>query len=299
MSSSDQRLKASDFRVLDEVTKSEQGPGYVLDFTDRTFSQFFQDELGVNINEHRYHAEGSSKGKRLAYFLRTADPSTIHKTLVALWDYRISAPGLADRILLAPAAENSFRRIVERFGDSLPGKPAADAPVDQVIPESTFARLKARLMEISLLEPQPRGTAFEVFLREVFDAHGLSGKGGFRMIGEQIDGSFEFGHETYLLEAKWQNEKTPAKDLRDFHSKVEAKAAWSRGLFVSNSGFSEEGIEALGRGKQIRIVCMDGLDLYEILHNQRSFSEVLRLKVRAAAETGRPFVSVRDLFPNE
>jgi len=157
--------------------------------------------------------------------------------------------------------------------------------------------LAARLIEISKMAPQPRGYAFEAFLKEVFDAHGLQGKTPFRLTGEQIDGSFEFAHETYLLEAKWQNEPAAAKDLRDFHGKVEAKAAWSRGLFVSNSGFTEEGLQSFGSGK--RIICMAGLDLYEIFHRRRSFTEVLRLKVRAAAETGLPFVRVRDLFPNE
>ena len=291
----EQRLKTSDFSVLEEVCDAGRGAGYVLDFSDPTFSQFFQDELGVNIDDPRFAAEGTSKGKRLRYFLRSADTTTIHRTLMSLWDYRISAPCLAKNYPLDPAIESAFRRIVERFGDSLPGKETAVEAADPEVPGSTLARLEERLMEISKLDPQPRGYAFEAFLKEVFNAYGLAGKEAFRLTGEQIDGSFEFGHETYLLEAKWQNEKTPAKDLRDFQGKVESKAAWSRGLFVSNSGFTEEGLHSFGSGK--RIICMDGLDLYEIFHNRRAFTEVLRLKLRTAAETGRPFVSVRDLFP--
>jgi hypothetical protein len=31
---------------------------------------------------------------------------------------------------------------------------------------------------------------------------------GFRLVGEQTDGSFLLGEETYLLESKWQNEQT-------------------------------------------------------------------------------------------
>jgi restriction endonuclease Mrr len=70
---------------------------------------------------------------------------------------------------------------------------------------------------------------------------------------------------------------TGAADLHAFHGKVEEKAAWTRGLFISQSGFTDDGLHAFGRGK--RVVCMDGLDLYE----------------RRAAETGRPFIRVRDL----
>jgi len=295
-----QRLKASDFRVLDEVFKSRDGSGYVLDFTNQTFAQFFRDELGVNIDDHRYYAGGSSKGKRLVYFLRTAEPKTIHKTLVALWDYRVSVPGLHDDNPLDPKTENAFRRIVEKFGDSLPdgsAEPVSNSLSEPLISNETSDQLADQLIEISKMEPQARGYAFERFLKEVFDAHGMKGGKSFRLIGEQIDGSFEFAHETYLLEAKWQNDLTPAKDLRDFQGKIEAKAAWSRGLFVSNSGFTEEGLVSFGSGK--RIICMDGLDLFEIFHRRRSFNEVMRLKLRKAAETGRPFVRVRDLFPNE
>ena len=68
--------------------------------------------------------------------------------------------------------------------------------------------------------------------------------------------------------------------------------AW---LFVSNSGFTDDGLEAFGRGK--RVVCMDGLDLYETVDRRLSLEDVIARKVRRAAESGQPFVRVRDLYP--
>lgn len=41
---------------------------------------------------------------------------------------------------------------------------------------------------------------------------------------------------------------------------------------------------------------MDGLDLYEMLDKNLSFADVMTKKVRRAAESGNPFVRVRDLF---
>ena len=87
---------------------------------------------------------------------------------------------------------------------------------------------------------------------------------------------------------------TGAADLHVFEGKLQEKATWSRGLFVSYSGFSREGLDAFGRGK--RIVCMDGFDLSEILKQKLSFVNVMEAKVRRAAETGSPFASVRELF---
>jgi restriction endonuclease Mrr len=96
------------------------------------------------------------------------------------------------------------------------------------------------------------------------------------------------------VEAKWQSQATGVADLHTFHGKIEQKAAWTRGLFVSNSGFTEDGLAAFGRGK--RVICMDGHDLYDILNREIPLNRVLECKVRRAAETGLPFVRVRDLF---
>jgi hypothetical protein len=150
------------------------------------------------------------------------------------------------------------------------------------------------LITISRLDPQARGYAYERFLKELFDTNGLAARSSFRLVGEQIDGSFELSGETYLLEAKWKGLPIGAADLRAFNGKIEEKAAWSRGLFVSDSGFTDDGLVAFGRGK--RVVCMDGLDLHDMLDRGLSFSEVMAKKVRHAAESGHPFIRVRDLY---
>lgn len=80
-----------------------------------------------------------------------------------------------------------------------------------------------------------------------------------------------------------------------FSGKVSGKAAWSRGLFVSYSGFTADGLEAFSRGRQTNLICADGLDLYEALSGKISLIGVLEEKIRRAAETNRAFVSVRDL----
>ena len=81
-------------------------------------------------------------------------------------------------------------------------------------------------------------------------------------------------------------------DLMTFSGKVGGKTSWSRGLFVSNSGFTGEGLEAFA---QTNLICADGLDLYEVLSRRVSLIDVLEEKARRAAETNRAFVAVRDL----
>lgn len=66
-------------------------------------------------------------------------------------------------------------------------------------------------------------------------------------------------------------------------------------LFVSISGFTDEGLFAFGRGK--KVICMDGFDLFETLDRELPLNVALDRKVRRAAETGLPFERIRDLFP--
>ena len=49
------------------------------------------------------------------------------------------------------------------------------------IDAATASSLAGRLLDVSKLEPQPRGYAFEKFLKEMFDAYGLSARASFRL----------------------------------------------------------------------------------------------------------------------
>ncbi len=287
------RLKATELRLLDDLF--DMHGGYVLDFSNRTFAEFFLDELGIDIYSPRWEGGGTSKAKRLRFYLRNSPAPTVVRTLQALWDYREAERRRQGADETIPAAEEQFYDLIERLGGTRPRpkRQARSAADDINLDPITSAALKADLMALSQLEPQARGFAFERFLKALFDANGMSGRASFRLVGEQIDGSFEFAGDPYLLEAKWTATKIGVADLRSFNAKVEDKATWSRGLFVSDSGFSEDGLTAFGRGNSI--VCMDGLDLYEMLDQNFALSEVLRQKVRRAAETGQPFVRLREL----
>ena len=177
--------------------------------------------------------------------------------------------------------------------------PVIEEPVPQrSASDEGLASLLKKLTALAAMNPQKRGFEFEAFLNELFDMHGLAPRSSFRLKGEQIDGSFQLGQDVYLVEAKWQADRTGESDLLSFFGKVNGKAQWARGLFVSYTGFSNDGLDAFVRGNRTSIICMDGLDLYGVLHSKLSLSEVIERKVRRAVETNRAFVSVRELFPS-
>jgi hypothetical protein len=284
-------IRTIDMEVLEELFGMEGG--FVLEFSNRTFANFFE-ELDIDIYSPVYSDNGESKAKRLRCFLQKSDKSTIVRTLRSLWEYRevlIRRSGEEDSVKNAHAL---FLSIIDRIEGRTSLK-VHDSQQPVLIDKNKIAEIKRNLISMSNLAPAPRGYAFEKFLKDLFDIHGLAANDPFRIKGEQIDGSFQFADQTYLVEAKWQGQLIGAAELHTFHGKIEQKAAWTRGLFVSNSGFTEDGLIAFGRGK--KIICMDGLDLYEMLDREIPFSSVIEKKARKAAETGSVFVRVRDLFP--
>ncbi len=157
-------------------------------------------------------------------------------------------------------------------------------------------QLKQQFFELhTALDRQDVGYKLEIILNRLFDLHGLAPREPFRVVGEQIDGSFDLDHETYLLEAKW--EKTPCSEnpLLVFRGKIEGKSHFTRGVFVSINGLSEPATTAITSGKQPNFFAIDGYDLTMLLANNISLIDFFRRRRRLLAEEGKvsvPFSEV-------
>ena len=139
------------------------------------------------------------------------------------------------------------------------------------------------------LAAQARGYALEKFLNDLFALFDIDAKAPFRITGEQIDGAFTFEGE-FLLEAKWQDEKTPLSDLDVFDRKVERKLDNTLGLFLSMNGFQDTAIN-ISSGGRPRVILMDGADLSAVIEGRISLPDLLRRKRQHAARTGEVFIS--------
>lgn len=219
-------LRPIETRLIDDLFGMNSG--WVLNFSNRTFKDFFQHEVGIDIYDDVYSFMGTSKGKHLAAFLQVGQPAAVVKALSALWEYRqdgLTSRGERDTV---NGGRERLNAVLQRLGgDPLPGDPMT-TPAARVQPQRTgpgermlqeledeFARLHG--MEDAA---QARGYAFERFLKKWFDAWGLDARASFKLIGEQIDGSFEHRGTVYLIEAKWTNARTDAAALRSFQEKA-------------------------------------------------------------------------------
>lgn len=152
------KIRALDMRLIDDLFG--MGGGYVLDFSDRTFAEFFSDELDIDIDHPKFSAEGTSKAKRLRCFLRASDSLTRVRVLKALWDYRCAQKRRKRIEEQVPDAQSEFDRLIARLSGSL-GTTAkvtdTHKPVIQAVDPHVLTDLKSRLIEITSLAPQPRG----------------------------------------------------------------------------------------------------------------------------------------------
>lgn len=285
-------LRAIELGLIDDIFRGGE-KGYVLDFSNRTFTEFFARELDINIDAPQYATDGTSKGKRLRCFLAQVDDATAARALRVLWEQREALRGSATPDPF-PRAADQIAGLIAKLDGAAPAAPVNVVPAP-VLDPIDFGRFRDRLITIRDLEPHQRGYEFERFLTDLFDAFRLKAREPFRIQGEQIDGSFEHAGETYLVEAKWLNRKIGAAELHVFEGKVGQKAAWARGLFISFGGFTDEGLHAFGRGK--RVIGMEGRDLYEALEHGIGIDQLIGMKARRAAETGDIFVPVADLLP--
>lgn len=142
---------------------------------------------------------------------------------------------------------------------------------------------------------QRAGLQLEKVLNRLFALHALSPREAFRVVGEQIDGSFLLDHEVYLLEAKWTQYPCPEADLLVFRGKIEGKSKYTRGVFVTINGVSKEAANAITKGKQPNFFIIDGHDLTMLLEDNIGLTEFLRMRQRLLAEEGKVIVPFNQL----
>ena len=144
-----------ELRAIDTVLG--MGGGYVLDFTDRTFAEFFRDH-GVQIDDPRYSVEGGSKAKRLRYFLRITPPPLSGKVLAALLEYCLASSGEVEPGAWATAAE-----VAARLG-GVP--PRLERPTPEPAPAMTEQELLARSLQPEAVAAATRDPAMAAIVQD-------------------------------------------------------------------------------------------------------------------------------------
>ncbi|WXR60947.1 restriction endonuclease [Peptostreptococcaceae bacterium AGR-M142] len=269
----------------------EMSSGYVLDFSNTSFQRFIFSVLKIDVYK-RYEYE--SKAKLLRRIFNDFNDIQVGKLLMSLLEYK------REHLRVKPEENEDFLKCVD-IGYRLIGKrkETTNIPRSEKNAKSTVDYDEAFLGICSLANmenSQKRGFEFERFLNIFFDKNGLNPRNSFKIIGEQIDGSFEFLNEVYLIEAKWTKSKIQKSDLVIFNEKVASKSNFTRGLFISYAGYTDEALQTFSIGRKVSIVLMTVEELTILIQRKMSFSDFLRKKVRILAEEGVFFKHISELF---
>jgi hypothetical protein len=266
--------------------------GYVLDFSNRTFAEFVLDSTGRDIFDSRYEYASGSKANRLRAFWQKEENAVVGKLLGDLLDYKDQPgpPEQACRLIVARLLKGSTSRYTSVSGQQK-DQSSEERQCAQVLQE-----LKEQFFRLALERDRSKaGSALEALLNRLFEVFELRPRQPFRVIGEQIDGSFQLDGEVYLLESKWEGHALPEADLLVFRGKSEGKSTFTRGVFVALNDITQQARDAITRGKAPSFFVMNGHDLMMILNEAISLTEFLRRRVRLLAEEGRVCVPFSEL----
>lgn len=114
------------------------GSGYVMDFSNRTFSEFFRESVRIDIYADKYAANGDSKAKRLRAFIEIESDTLVGKVLSDLleyWRYKTPQPDAMEAALAVRA-----NQVVEQ----LVGKPVPPRNSGQEFLKQNFGPIAFR-----------------------------------------------------------------------------------------------------------------------------------------------------------
>ncbi|TET12727.1 MAG: hypothetical protein E3J81_10290 [Dehalococcoidia bacterium] len=198
---------------------------------------------------------------------------------VVEYELQFSRPGE----LTLPSMSNSDYDLWEEFGSSDQRLIQRDAL------KPVYRRCKSIPPE-EKKDKHRRGYVFQNLIYSMLYHESLYPRTSYRPKGEEIDGAFYLNHRTFLLEAKWTADPTPASEIYRFKGKVDGKLVGTLGIFISMSGYSEDAPEALEQGKTPSVVLFDQSDMDAIFISDTNFVEVLDFKLRQAGEVGKTYV---------
>lgn len=151
-------LKTIEKKLFEDILG--MASGYVLDFTNNTFAEFFRDTVNIDIYADKYSFNGDSKAKRLRAFWEVEPDSVVGivlSELLEVWKYENLKSGnttndaqykegkkIADRLLGKQSKEEDLEK---RFLDKDFGEMSANT---LSIDSSLLPILENRLKEASL-----------------------------------------------------------------------------------------------------------------------------------------------------
>jgi len=155
-------LTTNEKQVLEKLF--QMGSGYVLNFSDRTFAEFFRDELHINIMDAKYNYASGSKANRLRGFWSFMDDTLVGRLIEKLIAYtdtqvligRLNKQDFPDDLLsrvktIAGRLQGKVQPATSTSEDEFIAKEFGKLPIDKLgLDPGVIVILRQRLDEIQI-----------------------------------------------------------------------------------------------------------------------------------------------------
>jgi len=145
-------LKAVEKRYFEDLFNMSSG--YVLEFTNATYAEFFRECVRLNIYDNKYSFNGDSKAKRLRAFWEIEPDNIVGKALLGLleiWEYENSGKEDQKCEKCKQIAERLLGKKKETSEDDFLSKDFGDISIRKLkVEQSLLPILESRLKEAYL-----------------------------------------------------------------------------------------------------------------------------------------------------
>lgn len=131
---------------------------------------------------------------------------------------------------------------------------------------------------VSHLAPQQRGRDFQKLIAKAIEFAGWQQSESVKTSYEEIDVIIYQNREFYLIECKWENEKSAPSDINHLFGKLNQRAD-TNGIFMSMSGFTSGAVENVENLTNQKLILLFGKeDIEKVLLDPDSFDDLLNEK---------------------
>ena len=192
----------------------------------------------------------------------------------------------------AERAALKLKQLIKEQDDQRESKERAQRAAAASAPKKTYAQELESIREsfntAHSLAPQAKGYALEKIVIDLMRISGIPAEEPFRLVGEQIDGAIKHDGRYYILEMKWYAEPLESKHIQSIYMKVLGKFDAS-GIFIAMSGFTSGVVESISKGKEIKIILLDGTHLANVIYGRYTFVELLNHAIKRASLYGEMY----------
>ena len=118
------------------------GGGYVLNFSNRTYEEFFREVVGIQINDSRYNRGSNSKANRTRAFWDLATEKQVRLFFDGLlegWSIYSGAP-------ISSSAQTLLQQILKKLGETSPSVEQQNSKSAASITEDISQKLISQLI---------------------------------------------------------------------------------------------------------------------------------------------------------